>query len=150
MPSRREPRTWRGGCKVAGSVVGLSSGSSRPEGRLAGSEFPERRRAVAAGLTERKLDAFLVAFSPNLRYLTGFTGSNGNLLVTRGESILFTDPRYTIQAQSENGDCRIAIAKGRLVAGVAAAIAKLGLKRIGYEPARMTCDLYESLKSSLP
>jgi Xaa-Pro aminopeptidase len=128
----------------------LSSGSSRPEGRLAGSEFPERRRAVAAGLTERKLDAFLVAFSPNLRYLTGFTGSNGNLLVTRGESILFTDPRYTIQAQSENGDCRIAIAKGRLVAGVAAAIAKLGLKRIGYEPARMTCDLYESLKSSLP
>ena len=143
---------------MAGSVVGqafqpadpLSSGSSRPEGRLAGSEFPERRRAVAAGLTERKLDAFLVAFSPNLRYLTGFTGSNGNLLVTRGESILFTDPRYTIQAQSDSGDCRIAIAKGRLVAAVATAIARLGLKRIGYEPARMTCDLYESLKSSLP
>ena len=158
MLSRRAPRTWRGGCKVAASVVGqafqpadpLSSGSSRPEGRLAGSEFPERRRAVAAGLTERKLDAFLVAFSPNLRYLTGFTGSNGNLLVTRGESILFTDPRYTIQAQSESGDCRIAIAKGRLVAAVATAIARLGLKRIGYEPARMTCDLYESLKSSLP
>src|ERR1019366_8615342 len=127
MPSRREPRTWRGGCKVAGSVVGQAF-------QPAGSEFPERRRAVAAGLTERKLDAFLVAFSPNLRYLTGFTGSNGNLLVARGESILFTDPRYTIQAQSESGDCWIAIAKGRLVAAVATAIARLGLKRIGYEP----------------
>jgi Xaa-Pro aminopeptidase len=36
------------------------------------------------------------------------------------------------------------------MAAVAAAIAKLGFKRIGYEPGRMTCDRYESLKSSLP
>ena len=47
-------------------------------------EFSGRRDAVAAGLDERKLDALLVAFSPNLRYLTGFTGSNGNLLITPG------------------------------------------------------------------
>ena len=64
-------------------------------------EFSGRRDAVAAGLDERKLDALLVAFSPNLRYLTGFTGSNGNLLITPGRAILFTDPRYTIQAANE-------------------------------------------------
>ena len=113
------------------------------------SEFQERRRAVASNLAERNLDAFLAAFSPNLRYLTGFTGSSGNLLVTPGESILFTDPRYAIQARAES-DCRVAIVKGRLMAAVAAAIARRGWKRIGYEPARMTCDRYESLKSSLP
>jgi Xaa-Pro aminopeptidase len=44
----------------------------------------------------------------------------------------------------------VKIAKGPLVAAVAAAIARLGLKRIGYEPARMTCDAYESLKARLP
>jgi len=125
---------------------------TKPRGKpeSASPEFAPRRRAIAATLAERKLDAFLVAFSPNLRYLTGFTGSHGNLLLTPSESILFTDPRYAIQAEAESGDCRIAIVKGRLVPAIAAAIAKLGLKRIGYEPARMTCEHYESLKASLP
>jgi Xaa-Pro aminopeptidase len=106
---------------------------------------------IAASLAQRNLDALLVAFSPNLRYLSGFTGSSANLLVTPGESILFTDPRYAIQAKRETGRaCRVVIVKGRLTPAVSAAIAKRGLKRIGYEPARMTCDRYESLKSALP
>jgi Xaa-Pro aminopeptidase len=116
---------------------------------LSSSPFDQRRQIVANGLAERKLDGLLVAFSPNLRYLTGFTGSNGSLLVLGGKSILFTDPRYQIQA-SQEVTCRVKIAKGPLVAAVAAAIARLGLKRIGYEPARMTCDAYESLKARLP
>jgi len=90
-----------------------------------------------------------VAFSPNLRYLTGFTGSNGSLLVLGGKSILFTDPRYQIQAAQEV-TCRVKTAKGPLLADIAAAIARLGLERIGYEPTRMTCDAYESLKSRIP
>ncbi len=77
-------------------------------------EFAARRAVVAAGLEERKLDALLVAFSPNLRYLTGFTCSNGNLLITPQRAILFTDPRYTIQASNEAG-CEVRIAKGPLV-----------------------------------
>lgn len=112
-------------------------------------EFEQRRRAVVSGLAERKLDAFLVAFSPNLRYLTGFTGSNGNLLVTANRAILFTDPRYQIQAGQETS-CEVKIAKGPLVVDIAAAIQRLRLRRIGYEPGRMTCDLYESLESRLP
>ena len=56
---------------------------------MATSEFDLRRKAVASGLAERKLDALLVAFSPNLRYLSGFTGSNGNLLVLPDRAILF-------------------------------------------------------------
>ena len=42
------------------------------------------------------------------------------------------------------------IAKGPLVLDVVAAIKRLRLERIGYEPARMTCDVFESLKSRLP
>jgi Xaa-Pro aminopeptidase len=109
----------------------------------------QRRQAVADGLAERKLDGLLVAFSPNLRYLTGFTGSNGSLLVLPGKSILFTDPRYQIQAAQEV-TCRVRTAKGPLLTAIATAIGRLGLKRIGYEPARMTCDAYESLKSLFP
>ncbi len=113
------------------------------------SEFESRRGVVARGLAERKLDSLLVAFSPNLRYLSGFTGSNGNLLLTRERSILFTDPRYRIQAAQETA-CEVRVIKGPLAPAVTATIGKLGLKRIGYEPARMTCDHLEALKTKLP
>ncbi len=116
---------------------------------MASNQFEPRRSAVSSGLAARKLDALLVAFSPNLRYLTGFTGSNGNLLVTPEDAILFTDPRYQLQAAQET-TARLKICKGALVVDVQTAIARLGLKRVGYEPARMTCDLFESLKSRLP
>ncbi len=122
---------------------------SRESWPVANSEFAQRRATVASGLVDRKLDALLVAFSPNLRYLSGFTGSNGNLLVLPEKAILFTDPRYSIQAHQEVS-CEVRIAKGPLATDVLAAIAHRKLKRIGYEPARMTCDLYESLKARLP
>src|SRR5437762_8308595 len=104
-------------------------------------EFEQRRRTVADGLAARKVDAFLIAFSPNLRYLSGFTGSNGALLVLAGKSILFTDPRYEIQAAQES-TCSIRITKGPLMDAVLTAIKRLGVRRVGYEPARMTCEFY--------
>lgn len=112
-------------------------------------EFEARRRAVADGLAGRKLDAMLIAGGPNLRYLSGFTGDNGQLLVAEGRSILFTDPRFEIQAAQET-TCRVRIAKGPLVPDVVAALRRLGLSRIGYEPARMTCEAFEALRSRLP
>jgi Xaa-Pro aminopeptidase len=112
-------------------------------------QFAQRRQSVAGELSERKLDCLLVSFSPNLRYLTGFTGSSGALLVFPDRSILFTDPRYQIQAAQEC-NCKIRIAKGPLTVDVLAALSKAGVKRIGYEPARMTCDIFESIKSRLP
>lgn len=108
-----------------------------------------RRQKISAGLAERKLDAMLIAFSPNLRYLSGFTGSNGNLLVLPDRAILFTDPRYQIQVREE-ASYDVRIAKGPLVLDVVAAIDRLKLRRIGYEPARMTCDLMGSLEARLP
>jgi Xaa-Pro aminopeptidase len=81
--------------------------------------------------------------------LSGFTGDNGNVLVTPEKTILFTDPRFQIQAAQEVS-CHVRIAKGALVLEVLATIKRLKLKRIGYEPARMTCDVFESLKSRLP
>ena len=113
------------------------------------SEFDSRRDIVAAGLAARKLDALLVAFSPNLRYLSGFTGSNGCLLIEPERATLFTDPRYRIQAAQETA-ARVKTCKGALVVDVVAAIARRGLKRVGYEPARMTCDYFEALKARLP
>ena len=112
-------------------------------------EYEVRRSAVADGLSERKLDALLVAAGPNLRYLTGFTGDNGSLLLLEGRAVLFTDPRFEIQAAQET-TCRIKIGKGPLVVDVISAIRRLGVSSIGYEPARLTCEAFDALRSRLP
>ena len=114
--------------------------------------YQARRRAIAEGLAERRLDAMLVALGPNLRYLSGFTGSNGWLLVSAERSILFTDPRYLIQARQESAGegCEVRIAKGPILMAVVSAIARRRLRLIGYEPARLTCDVYEALLKKLP
>jgi Xaa-Pro aminopeptidase len=112
-------------------------------------EYAQRRQTVAGDLEGRKLDALLVSFSANLRYLSGFTGSHGSLLVLPDRAIFFTDPRYQIQAGEEVG-CKVKISKGPLVEDIGAAIGRLRLRRIGYEPARMTCDWFDSLRAKLP
>jgi Xaa-Pro aminopeptidase len=107
---------------------------------------------VAAGLAHRKLDAMLISAGPNVRYLTGFTGDNAALLVLPGRSILFTDPRFEIQSAQETAQagCRIKISRGPLMLDVASAVKRTGVRRIGYEPARMTCESFDFVKSKLP
>jgi len=112
-------------------------------------EFEQRRQTVAAGLAAHKLDGLLVSFGPNLRYLSGFTGSNALLLVTPVRSILFTDPRYTIQAGRES-TCQVHISKGPLPPDMVAAIARLRLRRVGYEPAMMSVEAYQALEAKIP
>jgi Xaa-Pro aminopeptidase len=116
---------------------------------VASNEYEQRRLTVASGLAEHKLDGLLVSLGPNLRYLSGFTGSSALLLLTAERSILFTDPRYTIQAGQES-TCQVHVAKGPLVTDVLAAIARLRLRRVGYEPAMMSCDAFQSLEAKMP
>jgi Xaa-Pro aminopeptidase len=68
-----------------------------------------RLGAVAESLAERSLDALVVSAPANVRYLTGFTGSNGVALVSleRGQprGIFYTDFRYETQACAEVPAC---------------------------------------------
>ena len=97
-----------------------------------------------------KIDALLVSGLPNIRYLSGFTGSNGMLLVMPGSQILLTDPRYTIQA-SEECRCAVRTVKGRpLHQAAARLIQSKRLKKIGFEKARLSYEEYAALKEHLP
>ena len=113
------------------------------------SEFHARRQRLAGALAAREAGALLVWAAPNVRYLSGFTGDNAALLLLPGKAVLFTDPRYAIQA-AQQVSCRVKICKGPLVDGVAAAVRSLGAVRIGYDPARMTCAVFQALQSRLP
>src|ERR1700735_918440 len=111
----------------------------------------ENRRAFALGLlAEPKLDALLVTNLHNVRYLTGFTGSNGAVLLSRHKAaILFTDPRYTVQSQQQV-NCPVRIAKGALTKSILQEVERSRVLRLGFEQDNLTVLQLESLKKDLP
>jgi len=84
-------------------------------------------------------DALLVTHLPNIRYLCGFTGSAGILLVEHARATLFTDSRYTLQARQEVYDASTAIAAHGLIRAVAEALkGRRGTIRLAFAPAQLT------------
>ena len=70
---------------------------------MSGDRRPERQAALRSRLAADGLDALLLLHPPNLRYLTGFSGSAGLLLFTHERAVLITDFRYAEQAPVEAG-----------------------------------------------
>jgi Xaa-Pro aminopeptidase len=64
----------------------------------------ERQAALRVALDDEGLDALLVTHLPNIRYLTGFSGSAALLLVRPDGTVLITDFRYAVQAPQEAAD----------------------------------------------
>lgn len=62
---------------------------------------PRRIAALAGAFEQEEIDALLVTHLPNMRYLTGFSGSAGLLLVRAAGAVLITDFRYAVQAPLE-------------------------------------------------
>ena len=86
----------------------------------------------------------------NVRYLSGFSGSNGALLVFADERgpVLATDGRYRTQAAAQAPDLEIAIerAVARHLVGLAA---DAGVGKLGFESNVVTVDGFDALKGEL-
>jgi Xaa-Pro aminopeptidase len=111
-------------------------------------ERPQRRRALIARFSELKIDGLLVSFLPNVRYLTGFTGSNALLALTREAAVLFTDPRYEAQSHLEV-DCTARVKKVSVWAAAATWAKRLKLRRVGVEGAHVTLEQRDALAGKL-
>jgi Xaa-Pro aminopeptidase len=108
-----------------------------------------RREHAESLLDEAKLDALLVTNLHNVRYLTGFTGSNGAVLLLKDKTaVLFTDPRYTVQSRQQV-NCRVRIAKGPLTKSILEEIGRSRVRRVGFEQDHMTVAQRESFKKEL-
>ncbi|MGW5054648.1 M24 family metallopeptidase [Actinokineospora sp. NPDC004072] len=103
-----------------------------------------RRDALRALLRDRELDALLVVDLLNIRYLTGFTGSNAALLVgADGVDVFCTDGRYTTQAQRQVPELRHVIERDSAPAVVAEAAG-----RVGFESQHVTVDGLDQLAAA--
>jgi Xaa-Pro aminopeptidase len=105
---------------------------------------------LAACLAADGLDAFLVSDLVNVRYLTGFTGSNAALLVFADDTppVLATDSRYRTQAARQAPDLQTVIKRacGRHLVKRAATA---GARRIGFESHVVTVDGFDALSAEL-
>ena len=61
----------------------------------------ERLASIRKGLAAHKVDAYVIAHTPSLRYLTGFSGSYGMAVVTKKNIHFFTNDLYEVQVQKE-------------------------------------------------
>jgi Xaa-Pro aminopeptidase len=108
-----------------------------------------RRDALRVTAAARGLDAVLVTDLLNVRYLTGFTGSNGALLVrTDGPDLFGTDGRYTTQAGTQVPDVQLLVDRAT-VAALAVEAVRAGIGRLGYESHHLTVDGLAALEKVL-
>lgn len=112
-------------------------------------EHAQRRATAGSALADLKIDALFISSAPNIRYLTGFTGSNGMLLLERDRAVFLTDPRYRLQS-SEQVSCNIQVGSGPLLPRIIGLIKRKKIARLGVERNRIGFEQYEYLKSELP
>lgn len=115
---------------------------------------PGRRRIERLRLliSERSADALLVTSLPSIRYLSGFTGSAGLVVVTPSHSTLVTDSRYTIQANDEVAGSGVAleIAPKGLLSSVAGILRGSRRKlRLAYSPTQTTVAQKSALEAEV-
>lgn len=110
-----------------------------------------RIRQLRRRLTKAGLQGLLVTHPPDLRYLCGFTGSNGALAVTRRVARLFTDGRYTAQAADEVKVAQVEIVSGApALAALEWLAAQSGVEAAGFDPARTSVADLTRWKVALP
>lgn len=99
---------------------------------------PERIANLRDALLRQNLDALLVASLPNIRYLSGFSGSSALLLITQHELMLLTDFRYETQVRDEvDTDTRVSIEPRSLWEGLWDALPHASVGTIGFETSHL-------------
>jgi Xaa-Pro aminopeptidase len=116
----------------------------------AGHAFTEARRHALRGLlAHADLSALLVTKHVNVRYLTGFSGTYGALLLLHDRTLFFTDRRYEQQAAAEVPGAEVVLAPGDLFGAVAGVVRAAG-DGLGFEPAGLTWGDGQRLRAAVP
>jgi Xaa-Pro aminopeptidase len=109
----------------------------------------ERLSGVRRRLAEKGLDAVFITRADNRRYLSGFHGSAGALVITASAAVLATDFRYTEQAVAEAPDFEILRISNSLADWFPGIVNDLGIKTLGFEAADITFEYHRRLGQAL-
>jgi len=114
--------------------------------------FLARQKDLREQLAAKRLNALLVSQLPNIRYLCGFTGSAGFLLVGESGSTFFSDVRYDTQARDEVKGAKVVIARKAVLSAVGEWIRSHRKSRwkLGIESEHLTLAEKQRLSGLLP
>jgi Xaa-Pro aminopeptidase len=112
--------------------------------------FSLRQKELRKQLAAARLDVLLVSHLPNIRYLCGFTGSAGFLVLSERESVFFTDSRYKGQAGEQVKGAKVMIARTALLNTVGEWLGKRRQRStVGIEAGHFTVAERKQLKDLL-
>jgi len=107
------------------------------------------QKQLSSLLRRMSLDAILFGSLENIRYLCGFTGSDGALIYADEERIFLSDFRYEEQARDEVRGAVFRKYKGK-IEGIVQGLQSLRVKRLGFEAPALSWETYQKLKERLP
>ncbi len=112
----------------------------------------DRREKLRRQIKQQGLDGLLVTSFINVTYLTGFTGDDSYLLLTRNGETVISDQRYTTQLEEECPGLDLAIRSPgvKMLDWTAKTLEKAKVSRLGVEAESMTLALRNALAKALP
>jgi len=108
-----------------------------------------RMQKLRTSVADRGLDGILVCQPENRRYLSGFTGSSGWLLISGNEAVMATDFRFVEQARVESPDFTIVQTKRELGDWFPGLVSDLGLQKLGFEADFVSFDSHQRLNEAM-
>jgi Xaa-Pro aminopeptidase len=108
-----------------------------------------RRERLRQRFAGKEIDGLLVSRPENIRYLSGFDGSAGYLLITAQDVILATDFRYRAQAERQAPGCQVFQTSGAIGDWFPKLVSGLEIGRLGFEAGHVTFSLYGELSGIL-
>lgn len=100
-------------------------------------------------LRENELDAVLITGSANRRYLSGFSGSSGALLIGREQAYIITDFRYIEQAKEQAGGFAVKRWKDDFNQSLAMVVKDAGWLKLGFESKHVAYSAFREMKEKL-
>lgn len=100
-------------------------------------------------LTQNGLDAILISHAENRRYISGFTGSAGFLLVSQEQAILATDFRYVEQARAEASSFQVIRIEGGPSKWLRDLVSNFDIQRLGFEESGLSFSTHRELTGAV-
>lgn len=133
--------------KIAGSKQPKANGKGLDQRSF----YRERVNRLKSRLVEKELDAILLSHLPNIRYLTGFSGSSALLIISSRSAHFISDGRYDEQARVEVAGASIHISGAHsLLEEIRLRKLLRGASRIGFEEEHLFVSTHRLLRATFP
>jgi Xaa-Pro aminopeptidase len=104
---------------------------------------------IKALFDELKIDAFYITHNPNIRYLTGFSGSAAYVIISKDKNYFVTDFRYKEQSKAQVKGYEILV-NFSAIEETKKVFEAGKFKRVGFESSHLTVHQLDTLKETFP